>query len=250
MSSSNQAPANIEWNVDTICLASSKIQTILPQPTSRLTCTPNFYDSPNKAIKPGPEAKNFYILMERSGGSRYRQGIYRDYQDIKRQLPNENLDGSTAICQGYETFEEARQAWKTKCTQNHTSTSHANHLRAQFNSRILQTAHAAKGQLVITALNDLYGSRNTSSLNTVISSPPTSPRRNRALQWQLYLASDVGVYGFRDLKQAYNALNIAGEDTAMLFFALDRDTVIQAWADHQDSSDEFDVAGALADLSV
>ncbi|EEB89715.1 hypothetical protein MPER_12157 [Moniliophthora perniciosa FA553] len=231
MSSAGQDTPSFVWNADIICIASTKVSPVIPVPSGPLTCTPTLYDVPNKPLKHGADSKNYYILMERDGGSRnYQQGIYRDYQAIKRQLPNEMLDGSSAIVQGFETLDEAKDAWKTRCTQIHTSPAHTSRLQALFDGKWI---HPITGRIIRSL-------------------PPASPRRQRQPTWHLYLASTVGVYECNDLKQAYSALTVAGEDNAAMLLALSHQSAADAWEVNREVSDDDDnsIASSLAGMSV
>ncbi|KAK7047525.1 hypothetical protein VNI00_006291 [Paramarasmius palmivorus] len=184
-----------DWDIDQLCEASSLIYPVLP-PRDTWACTPTFYNVttlPFKSKNDNPN-KNYYVFMEarREGKEpRFREGIYRHFSDIERQVPLEDMKKNNVFTKGFHTLDEAREFWKERCPQVHSGCSEHNRRRdASYVKQVNNSASYAKSLLVMRELLSLHPSLANKAQELVseaarTSEPSTStaPRTPRATRF-------------------------------------------------------------------
>jgi hypothetical protein len=76
---STPAMAPEAWDLDTLCEAFIALFVVPRQPVKPVTCRPRVYENHKEPWKTGPDAKNYYTLMDPQSVGRANEGIHRGY---------------------------------------------------------------------------------------------------------------------------------------------------------------------------
>ncbi|KAK7021405.1 hypothetical protein VNI00_017356 [Paramarasmius palmivorus] len=112
--------SNNDWNFKKLLDAIKCVVTIPPTQVT-YTCTPRLYQNSATAslLKPSAKGNNYFILLDPRQDGSVKEGIYREFNAIMAQLPNNTIEGQRYIVKGWLTIEQARQHWKGLCDQHH-----------------------------------------------------------------------------------------------------------------------------------
>ncbi|KAK7017108.1 hypothetical protein VNI00_018677 [Paramarasmius palmivorus] len=169
-----------DWDIDQLCEASTLIYPVLPA-RDTWACTPILFEVhtlPFKSITQKPN-HNYYVFMEARQDvrqTRFREGIYRHFGDIERQVAVEDMKKNNVFTKGFHTLDEAREFWKERCPQVHSRCSEHNRARdASYVKQVNNSASYTKSLLVMRELLLLHPSLATKVPELVSVSDRTSP---------------------------------------------------------------------------